>query len=187
MNGKRHEGRWAAVRGALQCYYISLPTGPRRLRGPVGSVKRGTHRVPPLQVCQLSRFSESTHFRFLRRDVALFVSTRAPDSQMISNSDNYRHFFRDRILTVVLYNQLKICSGVRQVTLTGFVTGISGGSLPSPRTTVRSTQEQPIITSHVSSSAHARKERSYFLLLLFPEEKYFVGYRLDYSTTHWPT
>ena len=34
----------------------------------------------PLQVCQLSRSSESTHFRFLRRDVALFVSTRARDS-----------------------------------------------------------------------------------------------------------
>ena len=31
----------------------------------------------PLQVCQLSRSSESTHFRFLRRDVVLFVSTRA--------------------------------------------------------------------------------------------------------------
>ena len=35
----------------------------------------------PLQVCQLSRSSaESTHFRFLRRDVALFVSTRPWDS-----------------------------------------------------------------------------------------------------------
>ena len=34
----------------------------------------------PLQVCQLSRSSESTHFLFLRRDVALFDSTRAPDS-----------------------------------------------------------------------------------------------------------
>ena len=33
-----------------------------------------------LQVCQLSRSSESTHFLFLRRDVALFDSTRAPDS-----------------------------------------------------------------------------------------------------------
>ena len=33
----------------------------------------------PLQVCQLSRSSESTHFRSLRRDVALFDSTRAPD------------------------------------------------------------------------------------------------------------
>ena len=32
----------------------------------------------PLQVCQLSRSSESTHFLFLRRDVALFDSTRAP-------------------------------------------------------------------------------------------------------------
>ena len=30
----------------------------------------------PLQVCQLSRSSESTHFLHLRRDVALFVSTR---------------------------------------------------------------------------------------------------------------
>ena len=34
----------------------------------------------PLQVCQLSRSSESTHFLSLRRDVALFVSTRARDS-----------------------------------------------------------------------------------------------------------
>ena len=36
----------------------------------------------PLQVCQLSRSSESTcsHFIFLGRDVALFDSTRAPDS-----------------------------------------------------------------------------------------------------------
>ena len=34
----------------------------------------------PLQVCQLSRSSESTHFFFLRRDVALFDSTRCPDS-----------------------------------------------------------------------------------------------------------
>ena len=34
----------------------------------------------PLQVCQLSRSSESTHFLFLRRDVVLFDSTRAPDS-----------------------------------------------------------------------------------------------------------
>ena len=33
-----------------------------------------------LQVCQLSRSSGSTHFLFLRRDVALFDSTRAPDS-----------------------------------------------------------------------------------------------------------
>ena len=33
----------------------------------------------PLQVCQLSGSSESTHFLFLRRDVALFDSTRAPD------------------------------------------------------------------------------------------------------------
>ena len=34
----------------------------------------------PLQVCHLSRSSESIHFRFLRRDVALFVSTRVRDS-----------------------------------------------------------------------------------------------------------
>ena len=34
----------------------------------------------PLQVCQLSRSSESTPFIFLRRDVAFFDSTRAPDS-----------------------------------------------------------------------------------------------------------
>ena len=34
----------------------------------------------PLQVCQLRRSSKSTHVRFLRRDVDLFVSTRAPDS-----------------------------------------------------------------------------------------------------------
>ena len=34
----------------------------------------------PLQDCQLSRSSESTHFLRLRRDVALFDSTRAPDS-----------------------------------------------------------------------------------------------------------
>ena len=33
-----------------------------------------------LQVCQLSRSSESTHFLCLRRDVALFDSTGAPDS-----------------------------------------------------------------------------------------------------------
>ena len=33
----------------------------------------------PLQVCQLSRSSKSTHFFCLRRDVALFDSTRAPD------------------------------------------------------------------------------------------------------------
>ena len=33
----------------------------------------------PLQVCQLSRPSESTHFPSLRRDVALLDSTRAPD------------------------------------------------------------------------------------------------------------
>ena len=74
----------------------------------------------PLQVCQLSRSSESTHFRSLRRDVALFVSTKVRDSfrdrrhvppiyfltfpnikrqpyhtkpiQMISSSDNYRPF-----------------------------------------------------------------------------------------------
>ena len=32
----------------------------------------------PLQVCQLSRSSESTHSLSLRRDVALFDSTRAP-------------------------------------------------------------------------------------------------------------
>ena len=32
-----------------------------------------------LQVCQLSRSSESTHFLSLRRDVTLFNSTRAPD------------------------------------------------------------------------------------------------------------
>ena len=34
----------------------------------------------PLQVSQLSRSSERTHFLFLRRHVALFDSTRAPDS-----------------------------------------------------------------------------------------------------------
>ena len=34
----------------------------------------------PLQVYQLSRSSESTHFLCIRRDVALFDSTRAPDS-----------------------------------------------------------------------------------------------------------
>ena len=34
----------------------------------------------PLQVCQLSRSSESTQLLCLRRDVALFDSTRAPDS-----------------------------------------------------------------------------------------------------------
>ena len=34
----------------------------------------------PLQVCQLSRSSESTHSLRLRRDVALFDSTRPPDS-----------------------------------------------------------------------------------------------------------
>ena len=34
----------------------------------------------PLQVCQLSRSSESTRFLCLRRNVALFDSTRAPDS-----------------------------------------------------------------------------------------------------------
>ena len=33
----------------------------------------------PLQLCQLSRSSESTQFLCLRRDVALFDSTRAPD------------------------------------------------------------------------------------------------------------
>ena len=33
----------------------------------------------PLQVCQLSRSSESTHFLRLSRDAALFGSTRAPD------------------------------------------------------------------------------------------------------------
>ena len=33
----------------------------------------------PLQVCQLSRSSESTHFVCLRRDVALPDSTRVPD------------------------------------------------------------------------------------------------------------
>ena len=33
----------------------------------------------PLQVCQLSRSSENTHFLSHRRDVALFDSTRAPD------------------------------------------------------------------------------------------------------------
>ena len=33
----------------------------------------------PLQVCQLSWSSESTHFLCLRRDVALFDSTKAPD------------------------------------------------------------------------------------------------------------
>ena len=33
----------------------------------------------PLQVCELRRSSESTHFRSLRRDVALLDSTRAPD------------------------------------------------------------------------------------------------------------
>ena len=32
-----------------------------------------------LQACQLSRSSVSTHFLSLRRDVALFDSTRAPD------------------------------------------------------------------------------------------------------------
>ena len=32
----------------------------------------------PLQVSQLSMSSESTHFLFLRRDLALFDSTRAP-------------------------------------------------------------------------------------------------------------
>ena len=34
----------------------------------------------PLQVCQLSRSTENTHFLSLRRDVDLFDSTRAPDS-----------------------------------------------------------------------------------------------------------
>ena len=33
----------------------------------------------PLQVCLLSRSSESTHFLCLRRYVALFASTSAPD------------------------------------------------------------------------------------------------------------
>ena len=33
----------------------------------------------PLQVCRMSRSSESTHFLCLRTDVALFDSTRAPD------------------------------------------------------------------------------------------------------------
>ena len=33
----------------------------------------------PLQVCQLSRSTESTHFLSLRREVAYFDSTRAPD------------------------------------------------------------------------------------------------------------
>ena len=35
---------------------------------------------------------------------------------------------------LVIYNQQKICLGVRQLILTDFVTGISG-ALPSPRTT----------------------------------------------------
>ena len=39
----------------------------------------GGDTVCLLQVCQLSRSSESTHFICLRRDVALFDSTRAPD------------------------------------------------------------------------------------------------------------
>ena len=34
----------------------------------------------PLQVCQLSRSLESTHFLVLSRDVALFVSPRVRDS-----------------------------------------------------------------------------------------------------------
>ena len=37
-------------------------------------------RKCPLQVYQLSRSSESTHFLFLCRDVALFDSTRVPNS-----------------------------------------------------------------------------------------------------------
>ena len=39
----------------------------------------GGYTECPLQVCQLSRSSESTHFLCLRRYVALFDSTRAPD------------------------------------------------------------------------------------------------------------
>ena len=63
------------------------------------------------------------------------------------------------------------------------------GSLPSPRTAVRSTQEQTIITIHVSS-AHSREDVISFLP--FPEKKrkyevgrirthdvLFVGYRLE--------
>ena len=63
----------------------------------------------PLQVCQLSKSSESTQFRSLRRNVALFDSTRAPDlfpdyseykTPTLSyethpnylNTDNYRPF-----------------------------------------------------------------------------------------------
>ena len=43
-------------------------------------VRGGGHTECPLQVYQLSRSSERTHFIFLRRDVALFDSTGAPDS-----------------------------------------------------------------------------------------------------------
>ena len=49
------------------------------IRAPLCKVIGGDTECP-LQVCQLSRSSESTHFLCLRRDVALFDPTRAPDS-----------------------------------------------------------------------------------------------------------
>ena len=47
---------------------------------PVGLVRvLGGDTECPLQVCQLIRSLERTHFLNLRRDAALFDSTRAPD------------------------------------------------------------------------------------------------------------
>ena len=40
----------------------------------------------PLQVCQLSRSSESNHFRFLRKDVALFVPPESPGQLLRSEA-----------------------------------------------------------------------------------------------------
>ena len=66
-------------------YGMVIDTAPRKT---FQFVVREVHRCKviggdtecPLQVCQLSRSSDSTHFLCLRRDVALFDSTRAPDS-----------------------------------------------------------------------------------------------------------
>ena len=69
---------------ASELWTVRRDIKPRsRVRAPVGVPDIckviGGDTECLLQVCQLIRSSESTHFLFLRRDVALFDSTRAPD------------------------------------------------------------------------------------------------------------
>ena len=70
LNGTQRRGAIPTKYGIPLCRGVT-PTHPCK--------GKGGDTECPLQVCQLSRFSESTHVFSLRRDVSLFDSTRDPD------------------------------------------------------------------------------------------------------------